>query len=138
MLARVARILVRAGVIPRPSIKTAVLNVSDVVGRHIIAKEVALIGGAPQGSSLRLDGLPNAVADAGSEDAQTGAIRIELEHVGTVNLGGIAVRVIHVGVRSDCNEHLLAVGREDYAPRPVPAAIRVGWIAAGQSLHDHF
>ena len=125
MLAFVPRVLIAAGVIPGPAIKAAFLHVSDVVGRHIVAEGVAFVGGAPEIARFRLNRFANAVADAGGVDAHTGAVGIELQHVGAAHFGGIVIGVIHVRTRADGDQHLFAVAREDDVARPMTAAKRV-------------
>ena len=125
MLAGVTRVLVAAGVIPGPAVKATVLNVCDVIGRQIIAERVALVSGTPEIAGFRLDGFADAVADAGSKDSQAGAIGIELQHVGAVNLGGIVISVVHIRARAHGNEHFLAIAREDDVPSPMAAAIGI-------------
>src|SRR5260370_16133324 len=79
MLAFVARVLVAAGVIPGPSVKAAILNVSYVIRRDVVAERVALVGGTPEVAGFRLDGFANAIANPGGVDAHAGAVGIELQ-----------------------------------------------------------
>src|SRR4029077_18571438 len=130
--------LMAAGVIPRPAVKAALLDVRDVIGRQVIAQEVAFVCGAPQVAGFRLDGFADAIPDAGSVDAEISAVGIELQHIGAVDLGGIIVRVVDVGARAHGNEYFFGIGGKDDIARSVAAAIGVGGIAAGQSLHDYF
>ena len=54
----------------------------------------------------------------------------ELEHVGAMELLGMGVGVVDVGVRADRGEELRAVLREDQVAGPVAAAAQAA--AAGQ------
>src|SRR5690242_4155739 len=85
-LAAAARILVGADVVPGPAIERALANAGDVVGRHVIAEAVALVGRAPQVAAPWRDRHANAVADAGRKDVAVLALRVEGEHRGAVGL----------------------------------------------------
>ena len=123
MLAGVARVLMAAGVIPGPAVEAAFLHVGDVVGRQVVAEQVALVGRAPEVAGLGLNRFADAVADAGGVDALAGAVGIEFEHVGAIDFAGIVVGVIHIRARADGDEHLLAVTREHDVARPMAAAV---------------
>src|SRR5579862_2332450 len=81
-LAAVSRILIGADVVPGPAVESAFAHARDVVGRHVIAEPVALIGRAPDGVRRRRDGHADAVADAARKDALVLAVGIERQHIG--------------------------------------------------------
>ena len=84
--ALVARILVRADVIPGPAVETALAHPGDVIGRQVVAETVALVGRAPQIAGGRVHGDADAVADAGREHLLVFSLRIEHEDAGAVGL----------------------------------------------------
>src|SRR5262249_17351030 len=130
MLPFMARILMAANVVPGPPVEASVLDVGDVLGGKVIADVVALVDGAPDFSRFGIRGDSHAVANAGGEDAASGAVGIELEDVGTLEFSLICIRIVDVGYRANRNVHLLSVfGKSDVA-RPVPAAAEAA--AAGQ------
>ena len=67
-LALVARVLVRAEVVPGPAVETALLDMRDVVGHEVVAQGVALVHRRPELAGLRMGGQPDGVADAVGED----------------------------------------------------------------------
>ena len=81
-LVLVARVLVVAEIVPGPAIEGALRDVRRVVGRQIVAESVALVDGAPERASSRLDRKARAIANAGRVDALMSAVGIEGEHVG--------------------------------------------------------
>src|SRR5580704_11636771 len=46
-LAGMTRILMRADIVPGPAVKRALAHAGDVIGRHVVAEAVALVGRAP-------------------------------------------------------------------------------------------
>src|SRR5580704_8775586 len=85
-LAGMTRVLVRADIIPGPAVIGAVAHAGDVIGRHIVAEAVALVGRAPQRAARGCDRHADAVADAGGEDAAVLAVRIEGQDIGALGL----------------------------------------------------
>src|SRR3984893_8466245 len=83
--AAVPRVLIGTDVIPRPAVKRAFLHPRDVVGWHVVADAVALVGRAPH-LALRIDREPDAIADASGVDAAVAAVRIEDQHIGALGL----------------------------------------------------
>src|SRR6476660_2565280 len=122
MFAGMARVLMAAHVIPRPAVVAAGLHVRDVVGNAIVAERVAFVNRAPRLAGFRADGKADAVANAVSEDALAGTVRIKLEDIGAILFVGSGVRIIDVGCRADGDKHLLAVGRELNIAGPVAFA----------------
>jgi hypothetical protein len=53
----------------------------DVVGWQVVAKPLALVGGAPQLAASGRNRHTHAIADAGSENAPVRALGVEGEHV---------------------------------------------------------
>src|SRR5271167_2098416 len=84
---RVPGVLVSADIVPRPPIELAFANMRDIVRRKIVAENVALVDGAPERGSLRLDGQPRTIANPGGEDTHVTAVGIEGEHIGAIFLG---------------------------------------------------
>src|SRR5205085_1064078 len=76
-LALVARVFVRADVIPGPAVEAAFAHARDVVGRQIVAEPVALVGRAPQVAGGRMHREAGAVADASGENLLVLALGIE-------------------------------------------------------------
>src|SRR5713101_2075970 len=87
MFARIARVLMVTDVIPWKSIKPAPLNVGDIIRRHIIAKQIALVDRGPQCAGLRLDGQPDSVANTPCIDFKSSAVGIEFQYVRSISLG---------------------------------------------------
>jgi hypothetical protein len=87
---------------------------------------IALIGRAPERAGGGVDGLADAVADAGSVNLDELAFRREFEDVGAMKLTLMGVGVIDVGAGADGDEHVLAVFGEDNVARPVAAAGELG------------
>src|SRR6516164_4469240 len=83
-LTLVARILVRADIVPGPAVEAAVAHPRDVVRRQVVTERIALVGRAPQVSAAGLHRKPDTVADARREYPAVLALRIEYQHVGTV------------------------------------------------------
>ncbi len=125
-----AGVLVAAHVPPGPAVEAALLDVGDVVGDKIVAEVVALVDRAPQIARAGLNGLADAVADAGGVDLLELAVGGELEHVGAVLFLGMGVGVVDVGVGADGDEHVLPVGGKGDVAGPVAAAAELA--AAGQ------
>ena len=119
---REARVLVAAHVVPGPAVEAAFLDRGDVVGDEVVAEVVALVGGAPELAGGGIDGLADAVADAGGVDLDELAFGGVLEDVGAVELLGMGVGVVDVGAGADGDEHVLAVFGEDDVAGPVAAA----------------
>ena len=117
-----ARVLVAAHVVPGPAEEAALLDAGDVVGDEVVAEVVALVGGAPELAGDGVDGLADAVADAGGVDLDELALGREFEDVGAVELAGVGVGVVDVGAGADGDEHVLAVLGEDDVAGPVAAA----------------
>src|SRR4029077_4616357 len=124
MLALVARILVAADVIPGPGVEASILDVRDVLGRKIVANVVAFVDGTPGLARFGIDGNSYAIANAGGEDAASGAIRIELQHIGAFEFRGIIIDIVDVGTRADRDIHLLAIERERDIAGPVTTATK--------------
>src|SRR5256886_2985057 len=119
MLAGVTRILMTAHVPPRPTVKSAVLHMRDVVRHEIVAQRVAFIDGAPQLTSFRVEGKADTIANAVREDTHRGTVGIELQNVGAIFFRRSRIWVIDIGSRANGNEHLLAICREHDVARPV-------------------
>jgi hypothetical protein len=113
---------VAAHVVPGPAVEAAFLDGGHVVGDQVVAEVVALVGGAPERAGDGVDGLADAVADAGGVDLDEFAFGRVLEHVGAVELLGVRVGVVDVGAGADGDEHVLAVFGEDDVAGPVAAA----------------
>lgn len=80
-LALVARILVVAEVVPGSAIEGAAPHARGVVGDEVVAKPVALVGGAPEITRRRGDGEADAIADARGEDPAMTAVGVEDQDV---------------------------------------------------------
>jgi len=70
----------------------------------------------------RVDGLADAVTNAVSVHLDKLALRGILQHIRTMKLSGMGVRIVGIRSTSNGHEHMLAVGGEDYIPRPVAAS----------------
>src|SRR5258705_4520223 len=82
----VAGVLVAADVIPGPAIECALLDLSGVFERRVVAKSVALVDDAPRTAGRRLNGDAGAVAQPRGNDLLVLAVRIEGEDVGAAAL----------------------------------------------------
>src|SRR5262245_13739342 len=100
MLVLQAWVLVLSHVVPRPSIKSAILNVGDVIRNKVIPQPVPLVDGAPKLSSLPVHGNSYRIAYAGRIDPDFASVWIEFENVGSVILGLVVVGVIGVRIRT--------------------------------------
>ncbi len=127
---------VGADVVPGPAVEAVFLDGGDVVGDEVVAEVVALVDGAPELAGDGVDGLADAVADAGGVDLEELAFGGELEDVGAVEFLGGGVGVVDVGAGADGDEHLCSVGGEDYVAGPVAAAAQLG--EAGELGDDFF
>src|SRR6516165_4092857 len=118
------RIFVRADIVPRPSVESAVAHARDEVGAEI----VALVGRASEIAGHRMHGEANAVSQTACEYSPIPALRIEHEHGRAIGLaaprspqtmlrfptcdrGGIALAhpFAVVRCRADRDEHLAAI-----------------------------
>src|ERR1700689_1078266 len=123
MFTLMPRILMVAHVIPRPAVKSAFLDMGDVVGHKIVPQTVTLVHRAPQNARLGLNGQPaSGIANPVGVDAHRGSIGIELQNVRAILLTGSSVGIIDIGSRAYRDKHLFAVRRELHIPRPVPSA----------------
>ena len=134
MLAGVARVLMRAEVVPRPAIEAAFGDVRDVVGHQVVAQFIPFVDRGPQLAGLGIRGQADGVADAGGEDALVLAIRVEGQDVGPPRF---ALVVIVIRSRANRDIQRLAIRRELEVPRPVPAAPDA-LVAAGDVRDDRF
>src|SRR5215831_12268704 len=153
--AAMTRIFVRADIIPRPSVESAVTHARDEVGNEIVAQIVALVGRAPEITGHRMHREANAVSQPAGEYSPISALRIEHEYRRAIGLaaprgpqtvlrfpacdrGGVALAHPFpvIRCRADRDEHLAAILGESNVTRNVSAlhraAARVGKIA-----HDH-
>ena len=96
VLAFVPRVLVGAHVVPRPAVEAVFFHRGDIVRNEVVAQAVTLVGGAPELAGGGMDGLADAVADAGGVDLQELALGGELEDVRAVELLGVVVDVVYV------------------------------------------
>src|SRR5258705_9387375 len=153
--AAMARIFVGAQIVPRPAVERAVAHARDEVRDEVVAKIVALVGGAPEVAGLRMHGEPDAVPEPGCEHAPISSVRIEDEHSRAIGVralgaaetvrrlpardrGGIAFThaLAVIRRRSDRDEHLPAIGRKTDVARNV-AALHCTPARAGEIAHDH-
>src|SRR3982751_173018 len=112
MLPRVPRVLVRANVVPRPTVKSPLLDPRYVIGHKVVTEAVALVYRAPQFARLRVDRDADGVADAGGVNAASGSVRVEFQNGRPILF--VFVRVfIDVRVRADRDEHLFTVGSKN-------------------------
>ena len=109
MLARVARVGMASDVEPRPTIKTPVRDMGDVVGDQIVAQLVAFIDRGPQGARARLNGDADRVANSRSKHPHAAAIGVEFQDVGAMEFVRVFIRIVVVGPRAHRHEHLLSV-----------------------------
>src|SRR4051812_16913282 len=103
MLAFVTRVLMLSHVVPRPSVKTILFNVSDVVGDEIIAEVVALVDGAPELPGLRMDGDANSVANARGVNAFVLSVGSESQYVCAMVFQLSIVIFVIIGMRADAD-----------------------------------
>jgi len=112
------RILIRAGIEPRPAVESAALDRRDEVGRQVVADQVAFVDRGPQVARHRIDADARRVANTGSVDVQRAALGRRFENVGAVHFG-IDVDVVDVRSRSDRDEQRPFVERKRDVARPV-------------------
>ena len=143
------RVGIAADIEPRPTVKRAFSHARSIVRRKIVAEQVALVDDAPQFVAVGPDRQSGAVAQACREHAFVHALRIECEHVGTLELGPAArtetVSLFQrrhlfgrrarmpfgdVGFRAHRDIQRLAVRREHDVARPMASL--------GQIAHDGF
>src|ERR1700683_3925815 len=98
-------ILIPAGVIPRPAVKSPFLNMRNVIGREIVAELVAFVHRHPDLARAWLHRETDRVANPGRVDLQIGAVRTCDQDVGAVKLGGIGINGGDVCARADGDEH---------------------------------
>ncbi len=89
-------ILMIAHVVPRPAVKSALLDVRDVVRNEIVPEIVALIDGTPQLAGSRLNRDAYGIANARRVDLHEFAFGCVFENVCAVMLAGVCVGIIHV------------------------------------------
>ena len=91
----VSRVLIRADVVPRPAVKSAFLDPSDVVWHKVVTEAVALIDRAPKLSGLRMDRNSYSIADARRINSSARAIRVEFQNISPIRFAqrGIFVDV---------------------------------------------
>src|ERR1700680_16362 len=94
-----------AGIEPRPPIETALLNVSDVIRRQVVAQFVPLIRRAPEFSRRRVQSQANRIPNSRGVNAHELSFRRVLENIGAMEFGRMGVRVIDVGARTNRDEH---------------------------------
>src|SRR5262249_18026140 len=119
------RIFVRADIVPRPSVESAVAHARDEVGDESGAEIVAVVERAPGIAGDRMHGEANAVSQTACEYSSIPGLRIEHEHGRAIGLaaprspqtmlrfpacdrGGIALAHTFAVVRcrADRDEHL--------------------------------
>jgi hypothetical protein len=118
MLPGKERILIRAGVEPRPAVESAAPHRREVVGRQVVANQVAFVDRGPQVARDGIDAKARRVANAGGVDVQRAALGRRFENVGAVHFG-VDVDVVHVRSRSDRDEQRPLVERKRDVARPV-------------------
>src|SRR5262249_8557842 len=149
------RIFVRADIVPRPSVESAVPYARDEVGNEIVTQIVARVGRAPEIARHRMHGEANAVSQPTCEYSPIPALGIEHEHCRAIALvaprgpqtmlrfptcdrGGIALAhpfpVIRCG--ADRDEDLAAILGESNVARNVSALHRAA-AGVGKIAHDH-
>src|SRR5438445_240090 len=107
MLSLLPGVLVRAYVPPRPAIKSAFLDVGDVIGHQIVAECVTFVDRAPEFSGLRIDGQASAViANTVGVDVEYAIFRTTAQDVGALLLGRIRIGVVNIRQGTDGDEHL--------------------------------
>src|SRR5437868_1848293 len=119
MFAAMPRVFVSANVKPRPAVKSAGLNVTDVVRYEIFAEIVTFVRAHPQFVSSRPKCDPHGIANSPGENLFARTIRIKLENACSLAFRGI-VRIIRAGAHRDI--HLLSIRRKNDIARPMTAA----------------
>src|ERR1700694_5297107 len=122
MFAFVPWILISADVIPRPPVEASLLDVSDVVGRSVVAQLVALIDRGPEQPRLRIDRDPYWIANARCIHTQASAVRIGFQDIRTMDFNRVVISVIDVRMRTDRDVHFAAVARKRDVARAVTSA----------------
>src|SRR4051812_14524669 len=69
-------IFVRTDVGVRPTIKSPLLDVREIIGYQIVAQRVPLLNGSPQGVCTRIPVKPDHITQSRSEDLVSGTVRI--------------------------------------------------------------
>src|SRR5215469_9093264 len=75
-----SRIFVRAQIVPRPAVESAVTHTRNEVGDEIVAEIVALVGRAPEVAGQRVHGEANAISQPTCEHPPIPTLRVEDEH----------------------------------------------------------
>src|SRR5580704_103313 len=96
MFACMPRVLMIACIPPWPPIKTAVLDVRDVVGNKVVTQCITLVYGAPEFAGGGVDRQAYRVANTVGKDAHPRAVRIEFQNIGTIFLPRMGVGIIDV------------------------------------------
>src|SRR5208283_1443155 len=126
MLPAMMRVLMAAEVEPRPSVKPAFANTRDVIGREVVAESVALVSGAPESASERIDSHADAIAESAGGDASLCAVGLELQ-----NVRPVVLRRFQAGQPMPLGE---GGGRIPIAHRDLPFVWNFGLIAGGEIL----
>ena len=109
MFSLLPRILMAADVEPRPAVKSALLNMRDVIRHQVVAQPVALVHRCPQFAGGGIHGDAHRIADALRVNAPAAAIRIELQDVGAMEFLRVVIGIVVIGMRTHRDEHFAAI-----------------------------
>src|SRR5262249_6715956 len=101
MLAREARVLMAADVIPGPAIEAAGFDMRDVLRHQVVSQSVAFVHAAPEFAGHGIHAQAHWVANATGVNTHELALRTVFEDVRPMGFSGVRVRVVYVTARAD-------------------------------------